>query len=195
VTGYGAAAPPTTSGSLFVSPISGFLCPSDPTASPVNPDFGGYSKNNYVVSEQVTAFAPGLPTALRDITDGLSNTIMIGERDNKDQVAGLAIIYGQPAHSGAAVHGFGLWKINTKYAGPTRSPINLAEDTTCTRFAWSSKHPGGATFAFYDGSAHFLSENIQSTPTGYCSQPNPPENYLYQNLYNKNDGNVLSSDF
>ena len=65
------------------SPLSIYSCPSDPGPA-VNPFFSGYAKSNYAVSEQVCD--GGSAINILTITDGTSNTIMIGERDTFNQV-------------------------------------------------------------------------------------------------------------
>jgi len=63
-----------------------YLCPSDSTEK-INPYMGNYGKSNYVVNRWVTgpngaadADDPSVSTFAM-ITDGLSNTILLGERD------------------------------------------------------------------------------------------------------------------
>src|SRR5579871_1832553 len=62
-------------------------CPSDAATGTVNTWFGNYAKSNYVVSEQVSDGGSAIP--MSTVTDGLSNTIMIGERDMLKQVGAV----------------------------------------------------------------------------------------------------------
>jgi prepilin-type N-terminal cleavage/methylation domain-containing protein/prepilin-type processing-associated H-X9-DG protein len=167
-----------------------YMCPSDSSQTAINPNFSGYAKSNYVVSEQVSDGGSAYTTA--DIPDGLSNTIMIGERDTRKQIG--AVWAGRdtvPAGvSVASVIGRPTWPINTLYAGG--QPC-CAGDTAagCTHFAWSSNHTHGANFAFCDGSVHFLSEALAVDPKQQsCSKP-VAANFILYNLYFASDGNVV----
>jgi prepilin-type N-terminal cleavage/methylation domain-containing protein/prepilin-type processing-associated H-X9-DG protein len=168
-------------------PLPVFLCPSDPGPA-INPWFSGYAKSNYVVSEQVSD--GGSQYHILSITDGTSNTLMIGERDTLHQIGGLWPGRDtKPTGVGvASVMGRPNWPINTKYAGGATC---CAGDTGGTRFAWSSLHPGGANFVFADGSVHFLSQSIAGDPCQQNANKPVPTNFPLQNLYFKNDGNPI----
>jgi prepilin-type N-terminal cleavage/methylation domain-containing protein/prepilin-type processing-associated H-X9-DG protein len=163
-------------------PLKVYLCPSDPSGD-VNTYFDGNAKNNYVVSEQVSD--GGSAISIFTITDGTSNTIMFGERDMFKQVGGIWI--GRDTHatlSGVeSVIGRPTWPINTPFAG--------LPDPGCTRYAWSSYHPGGVNFAFCDGSVHYVMNGIPTDPNQEgCSKP-VPANYPLMNFYFASDGNVV----
>jgi prepilin-type N-terminal cleavage/methylation domain-containing protein/prepilin-type processing-associated H-X9-DG protein len=166
--------------------LSVFVCPSDPGGD-FNNYFGGYSKSNYVVSEQVSDGGSAIPMAA--ITDGTSNTLMIGERDMQKQVG--AVWAGRDSArsvlSGVeAMIGRPTWSIDTAYAG--------GADGGCTRYAWSSYHTSGANFAFCDASVHFLMNSIPNDPRQQgCSKP-VPANFPLLNLYFASDGYIVNGN-
>ena len=111
--------------------------------------------------------------AIRDITDGTSNTIMMGE------VRGIcsdALGYWAPGVGGGWADSESLWFSTT---APINYPTCPGErgnqplptgGTGCrsaqawnTAMGFKSQHTGGAHFLLCDGSVHFLSENIDYT--------------------------------
>jgi len=147
-----------------------------------NPDTDGTNDRVNGMFGQV-GYADKTLTArnMADITDGTSNTLMIGERasvtiTNHQGKAGLALLQQDSALSG-------------RFHGPQDSMLHggrLLNDTGAQRAedGASSQHPGGVQFVFADGSVHFLNETIDHDPS--CAV-----NSVYEYLTSINDGNPV----
>ena len=195
-----------------------FECPSDTAPNPMPyPEMGAFNlpigdttaNNSYghsVGYDDAVCFSQGLgpkpprpetgvfyvhsQTAIRDVTDGTSNTFAIGEA-----ASGFKMCHGVdctgPVLDRPAVHAWIICGTNKEhyyaaglvYGGTLAStvePLNkpIATDSYYSslsgpydcRPSWAggphwttnfrSFHPGGANFVFCDGSVHFLSETI-----------------------------------
>jgi len=141
----------------------------------------------------------------KDVTDGTSNTLLIGEiRWLQDGIGSTNnTLYGAIASGGQArcdyIAGDGALDAS---GGPfralraTRYIVNVAGVTNQNGRAFASFHQGGAQFVMVDGSVRFISENIHHT--NYSFQASNPygnasgSNFgTYQRLAARNDGRVL----
>ncbi len=193
--------------------LSTLLCPSD--AIPVNPIDSGsgrwyaltsYAGNGgsrsydpklasndgifFVIGPGSETAANGAPIRIADVTDGLSSTILFGERNHRDPnhdsfVANLGGAMGQSLTPMGQV---GWWAasagrlaagdvtlsayapINYRVPAPYSSAANMIPPVTNAASyqyyndrrmcAFGSQHPGGANFALADGSVRFIADTL-----------------------------------
>jgi prepilin-type N-terminal cleavage/methylation domain-containing protein len=213
----GAGAGPVRNRPLMATPQAWALCPSSiapiaANAAGINPwavtsykgtagsfdgGQGGWPFNNQ--KRRNGYFYRDSKIRIRDVGDGTSHSIMVGEVDWN--VNTNARLYGAVDATGVAVGGsnrlmaVGEWSMNLP-VGPTYSCGELAE-------SFHSPHEGGVHFLMGDGAVRFISENIQHT--GRCwndatcsalcpgtiqfnTDPNPGPTFgLYQRLHGRND--------
>lgn len=104
-------------------------------------------------------------TRFADITDGLSNTIALGERTV------LPMYLNDPKKWPSWCGPGGLTA--TKGIGSTvSSSVYDKMNHPADIHLFSSDHPGGANFCFADGSVHFLAETIESNGGGVSPRNN-----------------------
>ena len=195
--------------------ISTYRCPSDPIGDNVNDILGRngtksgdrYGRNNYVCNRAILGPANNnQPTALaiQLITDGSSNTLIVGERESY-KVPGS--VWGVRTSTTASFEGRVGFKLNISYADGPRSSaipadnINYSGTDDCRRLAYTSAHTGGVNFVFGDGSVHFIRDSAEiNTGANFCQfdfvqptqgPPNAAFNTVMQKLEYPNDGLVL----
>jgi len=125
------------------------------------------------------------------IPDGSSNTILVGERDDVNNIAaiwGVRSSVTSASFEGRA--GSGINPLN-----PANPPSNGTGNAQ--RLAFNSMHTAGANFLLADGSVHFISNNIGADPTDvWTNFPGNQTNYPLQNLIHPNDHNPVGiTDF
>ena len=170
-----------------------YICPSDPepavsqmpmgevTLTMAYTDYQGVSGTNYLTNDGLLGCNRTVRFA--DISDGLSNTLLVGERHSSKKLyfgvwfAGCGQFgYGLPEgdeQRGSADTVLGVREINSQHneheeidqcpPGPYHFvPPGTIRDATgkfnteCDYFHFWSHHPGGANFLYADGSVHFL---------------------------------------
>jgi len=152
---------PSVETDLARRPQGSFLCPSD-TEGAINTKVGNYGASSYPAVlgdgyelndkwENTGIVHPNSRIQIRDITDGTSNTVMIGERDaDRRQNAEKRVALWIGPMRNFRVYDV-AWITKSNNDGRMNGP-----STVC----FSSRHEGGAHFAFTDGHVQFLSENV-----------------------------------
>jgi prepilin-type N-terminal cleavage/methylation domain-containing protein/prepilin-type processing-associated H-X9-DG protein len=142
----------TSSGGLgaFVSSISNYMTNR------------GTRNNNQQTSDTHGIFMESKAKGIQDITDGTSNTLMLGERDTQICRSGTWVGVRNPA--GNALQGIYNVTANVRVRLNAPDPPIPWNDTTGRQGCYegfSSLHVGGANFALCDGSVRFVNNNIE----------------------------------
>lgn len=200
---------------LLATPLPVFECASDATRKPllpptVNPflperfatsnycgnggSFGGsFEAPRLAQNELLTNGVLGRDSArrLRDVTDGASNTILVGEVIHFD-FHWDPTLYGHFHLPRAACCTLKLVRNGNRRLNPAAT---AAIDER--REGFSSLHEGGAHFGLCDGSVRFISEQIDHSARQWTAatmndpfdRANAGADYrVYQRLFSRNDG-------
>ncbi|MDZ4818272.1 MAG: DUF1559 domain-containing protein [Planctomycetota bacterium] len=196
---------------LMQQKIAVYRCPSV-TLADLNPDRNlvnaqGISvevgSSNYVGNHGVLntcpaargVFCAGSKVRLAEITDGASNTFLLGERTNRNL-------------RGTGKHGAAIWVGSSTNFGnsslPDASPLGFLAaaryqmqtgrsadnpSSASPTFCYSSEHGPGSQFAMCDGSVRFVSETIESR-IGNLSDAGTWG--MFQRLADRDDGLTVS---
>ncbi|QDT53298.1 hypothetical protein Pan44_13140 [Caulifigura coniformis] len=207
---------------LISSKIEIAQCPSSPIppyfkvgTTAGNPPFGydtpGLTATNYVAvggpfqlsqyfdsaaSRKLGILMEDSSTGFRDVSDGLSNSLLVGETNywGNGSSAGTGSFLWDPAWYGryqSANGGTADSPESIMRAGEFRiNPPSIAS-VVIKRNSFSSMHVGGAFFTLGDGSVRFISENIQHTETPFSATVNWVTVGTFQRLCARNDGQVV----
>ena len=173
-----AASPNVGNATLQKTKISAYVCPSAPdadlnfTRQPATGVPGTQAKSNYVgvsgldfsgvhvATGRKGMFGDGLIyiASMKDVSDGTSNTLIIGEKYRRDVDTNLQTFspgeYTGGIWLGVAPDTFPAGTVMQLGLPPSSFAINGASIN-----AIASKHTGGAQFALTDGSVRFISQN------------------------------------
>ncbi|WDI42305.1 DUF1559 family PulG-like putative transporter [Bremerella sp. P1] len=136
------------------------------------------NSSNFGTADSGGVFVYVKEFGFEDITDGTSNTLMIGEKSVPGVTYDEMTWLGAPKSAGNGNHCAAI-------CSSVNYPMNPAVvvGNPRSRNPFVSQHPGGCNFAFVDGSVHFLAETIEfktSKPYG-----------VYQALGIRNDGQTV----
>ncbi|MFO0809578.1 MAG: DUF1559 domain-containing protein [Gemmataceae bacterium] len=153
--------------------MPGFVCPADgtsqlpwqyPTFRVAFTDYLGVEGTD--LNRQDGVLHLDSRVTLTDVTDGTSNTLSVGERPpSADHNFGWWYAgWGQEKTGSAdSVLGVREVRIHRKYQACAAGPYAFTpgrDDDRCDAFHFWSFHPGGAHFAFCDGSVRFLAYTV-----------------------------------
>ncbi len=127
----------------------------------------------------------------KDVVDGLSNTIFIGERAYllRGSDLGAAVVFGHNGNADILNNGdYNNGFISVVAGGGPLINTSALCGTSCGnadgRQGFSSLHKGGAQFVMGDGAVRFISENVDDDLGGGT-------NTTFERLINRNDGQVV----
>ncbi len=150
----------TNGSEVIPTPLTIWDCPSDSAPRHLSVTVPGgpslhIATGNYCGSAD--ALGAMTRTRLGDVTDGLSQTLLVGERVYQAG-GGAGTGHYTAGWYGSLSYDLGYLPQSLPFATATSSqPINWAGGSAAT---FGSRHIGGAQFAMADGSVHYLSENI-----------------------------------
>lgn len=115
-------------------------------------------------------------TRFGDISDGLSNTLLVGERPpSKDRRLGWLYAGTGQAFSGSAEMVLGVRELNVSlqdsqcWVGPYEFSLG-SFNNQCDLFHYWSPHANGANFLLADGSVHFLNYSMAALMPALASR-------------------------
>jgi prepilin-type N-terminal cleavage/methylation domain-containing protein len=135
---------------------------------------------------------------IRDVSDGMSNTIIVGERAWKKGTlmigAANALGFSPAAATGSSANAqcrACVAAIGIPYWGINQTVINPDDQSR----GFSSNHTGGAHFLLGDGAVRFISENVdhKANSIGGYTDHNVPAliDSTFERLLGRNDGQVV----
>ncbi len=142
--------------------------------------------NGHRMTNRQAAFGLNSNCKIRDMRDGTTNTILIGEGTVDKRSRSYTPLWGQGRHVGVfgrtivyrgGDNNHSIYKLNAKTKDRLDGAWATWGDDRSYAWVFASKHVGGAQFTMGDGSVQFISESIDQNNWAYLA-------YI-------NDGNVL----
>jgi prepilin-type N-terminal cleavage/methylation domain-containing protein len=173
--------------------------PIYPGWSYLNVGLNPWGHTDYAANDQIfypgDAF-PGQTTKLESITDGLSNTILVGEKAvDTSAIAAGSWYWDEPiilgGAGGTARCGLGMYRDSPMLRNLTADPqsgFSFPDDPNsyCGGGNWGAPWSAGVQFLFGDGSVHLLTYTL--------SDPNPSFNTMLWRMIRPRDGQVVTWD-
>ena len=211
-----AAFPPESR--YVTQPIPVYNCPSDviPSVMPQCSGFGhisyagNYGNNNYGGPIGPTTlmleagpdsagvqtrgiFAAPSKVSFQNITDGSSNTVLVGETSGHTSIDLLDPDAGPAWGAWAAiVSHWGQVARTGRHPPNTHLPFSEGSQSRLSQQGFNSAHKGGAHFAMCDGSVRFVSNSVSADAEFTSVTATPPTHRLYGLLFSRDDGMVAS---
>jgi prepilin-type N-terminal cleavage/methylation domain-containing protein/prepilin-type processing-associated H-X9-DG protein len=158
----------------FSATISVLQCASNPDAGLVIEssgtgamfafsDYCGVAGSDEVANDGVFVLVPSTPVKFRDVSSGLSNTLMLGERPPNPYEHGVGMWLGSQWAAGASMSVTNGGQIEPFPDDCDSARFSRGERfKPCSAFHHWSYHPGGGNFARADGSVAFMSYEIDT---------------------------------
>lgn len=146
---------------VIPTPLAIWRCPSDTQPTTVSIAIDGHpdataASGNMVASHGM--LSPLSSVKFSDVTDGLSNTLLLGERVFQPSMNGSLMSTSSWCGVVSETDAYAFTSMPWVQAHATQ-PINRASASADN---FSSRHPAGANFCLGDGAVRFLSEYIDS---------------------------------
>jgi prepilin-type N-terminal cleavage/methylation domain-containing protein/prepilin-type processing-associated H-X9-DG protein len=185
----------------FIMGMNSYRGINGPWYSPpryIGRDGGTAAQYQQMASQGLGIIYHGSSNGIAGITDGTSNTMMLGEYVySKLSVADQNCWHWWTAGSVDTI-GTAMYAPNVAFSGPIGGPgnqeIDLATRADLAVVSQSSNHPGGANHSFADGSVRFIKNTVQSwVPSTGSTVPGFPAQVSIINPFTLSSGTTYGT--